>query len=187
MANTKISQLPTFTGNTTGSFIVLNDSDNTTTYKVTRETLFTGSLEGTASFARSSSYAVSSSYALSSSYVLSSSYAVSSSYALSASWAPGGQGSTAYTVVKPTTTYNAVATSGEVVILGNTAGGAFSVNLPTAVGNTAKYNIKKIAGSAALTVDANSTETIDGGLTAILNVVSASITLVSDNANWFII
>jgi hypothetical protein len=66
MANIKISQLPAFTGNTTGSFLVLNDASNTATYKVSRETLFTGSLEGTASFAVSASQArnaVSSSFA----------------------------------------------------------------------------------------------------------------------------
>jgi hypothetical protein len=42
MANTKISQLPTFTGNTNGSFIVINNSGNTESFKVTKETLFSG-------------------------------------------------------------------------------------------------------------------------------------------------
>jgi hypothetical protein len=39
MANVLISNLPTYTGNTTGVFIPINDSGNTTTYKTTRETL----------------------------------------------------------------------------------------------------------------------------------------------------
>jgi hypothetical protein len=39
MANVLIGNLPTFTGNTTGFFIPVNNSGNTTTYKVTRETL----------------------------------------------------------------------------------------------------------------------------------------------------
>jgi hypothetical protein len=42
MANTKISQLPTFTGNTNGSFIVINNSGNTESFKVPKETLFSG-------------------------------------------------------------------------------------------------------------------------------------------------
>jgi hypothetical protein len=39
MANVLIENLPTYTGNTTGFYIPVNDSGNTTTYKVTRETL----------------------------------------------------------------------------------------------------------------------------------------------------
>jgi hypothetical protein len=92
-----------------------------------------------------------------------------------------------YSVVKPTTTYNATQTSGQIVVLGDTTAGAFSINLPTAVNNTAVYNVKKIAGTPALTIDANASETIDGGGTAVINVVSAAITLVSDNTNWHII
>ena len=42
MANTKISALPTFTGNTNGTFIVINNSDNTESFKVPKETLFSG-------------------------------------------------------------------------------------------------------------------------------------------------
>jgi len=57
--NIKIGDLPTLTGNTSGSFIVVNDSTNTTTYKVQKETYFTSSLFGTASWSErstSSSY-----------------------------------------------------------------------------------------------------------------------------------
>ena len=42
MANTKISQLPTFTGNTDGTFIVINNSGNTESFKVAKEALFSG-------------------------------------------------------------------------------------------------------------------------------------------------
>jgi hypothetical protein len=42
MANTKISQLPTFTGNTDGTFIVINNSGNTESFKAAKETLFSG-------------------------------------------------------------------------------------------------------------------------------------------------
>jgi hypothetical protein len=42
MGNTKISALPTFTGNTNGTFIVINNSGNTESFKVSKETLFSG-------------------------------------------------------------------------------------------------------------------------------------------------
>jgi hypothetical protein len=102
------------------------------------------------------------------------------------SWATvsGGGG---YTVTNQTTTYTATATSGTLIIKGDTTGGAFTINLPTAVGNTATIIIKKVAGSGALTVDASGTETIDGGTTATINKVYESITLISDNTNWQIV
>jgi len=43
MANKKLSQLPTFTGDTTGAFLVMDNSALTETFKVTKE-LFTGTL-----------------------------------------------------------------------------------------------------------------------------------------------
>jgi len=39
MANTKINQLPLYTGDTTGTYLVMNNSGETTTYKVTKEHL----------------------------------------------------------------------------------------------------------------------------------------------------
>ena len=42
MANTKISALPLYTGDTTGSYLVMDNSGLTQTYKVTKETLFSG-------------------------------------------------------------------------------------------------------------------------------------------------
>ena len=42
MANTKISDLPIFTGDTDGSYLVMNNSANTETFKVTKETLLEG-------------------------------------------------------------------------------------------------------------------------------------------------
>ena len=39
MANTKISALPLYTGNTTGVYLVMDNSGLTETYKVTKETL----------------------------------------------------------------------------------------------------------------------------------------------------
>lgn len=78
------------------------------------------------------------------------------------------------------------ATSGEVVRLCDLAAG-FTVVLPTAVGNTSKLTYKKMQSAGSIIIDANAAETIDGGLTATLNLQYESITLVSNNANWMII
>jgi len=43
MANTKISALPTFTGNSTGVYLVMDSSGLTETFKVTKETFLAGS------------------------------------------------------------------------------------------------------------------------------------------------
>jgi hypothetical protein len=50
-----------------------------------------------------------------------------------------------------------------------------------------KYNIKNVSATASLTVDPNSTETIDGATTYTLNVQYQSLTIVSDGSNWHII
>jgi len=42
MANTKISALSTYTGDTTGAYLLMDNSGLTQTYKVTKETLFNG-------------------------------------------------------------------------------------------------------------------------------------------------
>jgi hypothetical protein len=79
------------------------------------------------------------------------------------------------------------ATSGTFILKCDSTSGAFQVNLPTAIGNTATIVIKKTAGTAAVTVDGFSTQTIDDGLTAVIYKVYESITLVSDDANWWVI
>lgn len=99
--------------------------------------------------------------------------------------APSASGG--YTVTTQTTAHSVTATSGTIIVKGDTTGGTFIVTLPTAVANTATIIIKKTAGSAALTVDGAGTETIDGGLTATINKIYESITLISDNTNWQII
>jgi len=42
MANTKISALPLYTGDTTGVYLVMDNSGLTQSYKITKETLFSG-------------------------------------------------------------------------------------------------------------------------------------------------
>lgn len=90
------------------------------------------------------------------------------------------------TVASPTTTYNATATDD--YILANAAGGAFSVNLPAATSSTGLVlTIKKIDASAnAVTIDGNSSETIDGATTKALSSQYASSTIVCDGSAWFV-
>lgn len=58
MAVIKLGDLTTFTGDTSGSWLVINDSTNTATYKAQREQLLSGSFFGTASYAVTASYAL---------------------------------------------------------------------------------------------------------------------------------
>ena len=58
MAVIKLGDLTTFSGDTSGSWLVINDSTNTATYKAQREQLLSGSFFGTASYAVTASYAL---------------------------------------------------------------------------------------------------------------------------------
>jgi hypothetical protein len=94
---------------------------------------------------------------------------------------------TSYSVASVSTTHTETATSGTKVLKADTTGGTFTITLPTAVGNTATIIVKKVAGSATLTIDGSGSETIDGGTTASIVEVYESVTLISDNSNWQII
>tara|TARA_Y100000591_G_scaffold250236_1_gene221507 strand:+ start:850 stop:9234 length:8385 start_codon:yes stop_codon:yes gene_type:complete len=72
----------------------------------------------------------------------------------------------------------------------NTSGGAVTLNLPARSGITAGKEIRVKLATAGndLTIDANSTETIDGSETLVLNVANQSVTLVAGSAtNWEIV
>ena len=92
------------------------------------------------------------------------------------------------TTAVSSTPYTATAITGYPVLLVNATSASVTVNLPTAVGNSAAYSIKKTDSSAnTVTIDASGAETIDGGATAVLIRQYESITIVSDNTNWHII
>ncbi len=91
-----------------------------------------------------------------------------------------------YSVVTKTVGYTETATSGELIIKADLAAG-FIIVLPTAVGNTAKITVKKIQSAGQITIDGAGAETIDGGLTAVLNNLGEAVTLVSNNTGWDII
>ncbi|MFZ9654544.1 MAG: hypothetical protein ACO29V_02805 [Limnohabitans sp.] len=81
------------------------------------------------------------------------------------------------------------ATTSDHTILCNATTAAFSVTLPTAVGNTGQmYSIKKIDASAnAVTVATTAAQTIDGAATRSLASQWSSVTVQSDGANWVVI
>lgn len=58
MTPIKISQLPQFFGDSSGSYVVINDSNNAVTYTVKKEDFLSGSFYGTASYALTASYAM---------------------------------------------------------------------------------------------------------------------------------
>ena len=81
------------------------------------------------------------------------------------------------------------ATTSNSTILCNATTAAFTVTLPTAVGNTGlMFRIKKIDASAnAVTVATTSAQTIDGAATRALSAQWASVAVQSDGANWVVI
>lgn len=84
-----------------------------------------------------------------------------------------------------TTTYTA--TLNDEVILCDTSGGAFTLTLPAASGNSGKiYEIKYTdSGFAnALTIDGDGSETIDGSTTTTLNTQNETIKIICDGSNW---
>jgi len=85
-----------------------------------------------------------------------------------------------------TTTYTA--TTADDVILCDTSGGAYSITLYAASGNSGrKLTIKKTTSDTTpLTIDGNASETIDGATTTTINTQYESVDLVCDGSNWHI-
>jgi hypothetical protein len=75
------------------------------------------------------------------------------------------------------------------MILADTSGGAWTLTLPTAVGNSGKtFRIKKTTSDTSLlTIDPNGSQTIDGLTTDTLIYQNDWIAIVSDNTNWQIV
>jgi len=71
-------------------------------------------------------------------------------------------------------------------ILADASIAAFTITLPTAVGNAGRlFDIKKVGGDAnQVTIDGDGTETIDGSITTALVSNNELIQVISDNANW---
>lgn len=98
-------------------------------------------------------------------------------------WSLIGDNSFAYSISAATTAGTGVNTSYIYFVSGNT-----TVTLPTAVGNTSIYTVKKVdSNTTTTTIATTSSQTIDGSSTAIIQVRYTSLTLISDGANWNLI
>ena len=93
----------------------------------------------------------------------------------------GGGGSPTLRNVSVTDTFSA---ANETI---NCTANTFIVNLPTAVGIQGTTYTLVNSGTGIITLDANTSETINGSLTIDLKRQYTSRTVQSDNANWIII
>jgi len=93
------------------------------------------------------------------------------------------------TSASPSSNYTISTYSGTEEIFILTPSANISVFLPAAatVGSGYKYHIKNMASGFTLTIDANSTETIDGSATIDITNQYEALTLVTNGSNWFII
>lgn len=97
----------------------------------------------------------------------------------------GGSG----TLTVTTITDDLVLTTSHEVVLCDTALGNIAVSLPAAASNEGRnYHVKKIDSSTNIvTIDADSSEVIDDGLTAVLESQYETVTVVCDGSSWFVI
>ena len=103
----------------------------------------------------------------------------------------GGSAPDVVTDSSGTNTTISTTTGIEEVHLINNGSNAVTITLPSAstAGEGYKYQIKRL-GTATVTVDPNGTEQIDNGGAGVAITLDAqfeSVTIVSDNSNWFII
>lgn len=98
-----------------------------------------------------------------------------------------GVGSTTLAVASKTGAYTA--TTSDDVLLVDATSGAITITLYAASGNSGKtIRIKKTDSSFNnVTIDGNSSETIDGATTIKLNIQDEAVTLLCDGSNWEIL
>lgn len=86
-------------------------------------------------------------------------------------------------------TANYTVTTSDAIILCDSSGGAFTLTLPAASGNTGKvFQIKKTDSSfLAVTIDGDGSETIDGATTTTVNTEGETLRIVCDGSNWQIL
>ena len=63
---------------------------------------------------------------------------------------------------------------------------ALTLTLPTAVGNTSRYTVKR-TGTGTVTVATSASQTVDGAATVTIGTQWQSLDLVSDGANWMVV
>jgi hypothetical protein len=100
---------------------------------------------------------------------------------------PSAVSTAALKVSTQTTNYSSGSSQSEAV-LANANSGGFTVTLPTAVSNVFNYTVKKTDSSTNIvTIATTSSQTIDGGTTALIKLRYASVTVVSDGSNWQVV
>jgi hypothetical protein len=79
--------------------------------------------------------------------------------------------------------------SGDYAILADSTSGAITINLPTAAILAGRiFVFKRVnAGANNVVIDPAASETIDGAATYTLSAQWASVTIISNGTNWFII
>jgi hypothetical protein len=77
----------------------------------------------------------------------------------------------------------------ETIIIGDATSGSITITLPPVDEVTGIiYHVKKVDNSVnTITIDANSSETIDGATTQVISTQYDSIHIVSDGTDWHII
>ena len=93
------------------------------------------------------------------------------------------------TAIETITASSDVLDNSNYIILADASSNTVTLNLPAASGNTGlTYIIKRTdaAGSYAVILDANASETIDGSTTYTLSSQYQSIRIICDGSNWYI-
>jgi hypothetical protein len=99
------------------------------------------------------------------------------------SWQSPAAGSTSLAVANKTANYTV--TTSDDYITANTSGGAFTLTLPTAVGNTGKvFRFKLVTAGNILTIDGDGSETIDGLAAYKMGTQNDYLEIVSNGTNW---
>lgn len=91
-------------------------------------------------------------------------------------------GTTSFTITSQSSTYTAVINDFVLV-----TSGTFTVNLPASSGNSGKCIRVKNLSTGTITLDGNSTETIDGATTLDMpGIQYQTYTVCSDGTNWVV-
>lgn len=101
----------------------------------------------------------------------------------------GGGGSGPGNAAIATKTGNYTATSADYTLLCDATSASFTITLPAAASNTGMILVvKKIDSSVhTVTIDGNSSETIDGATTQVISTFYASLSIHCDGTSWFVI
>jgi len=99
-----------------------------------------------------------------------------------------GSGVSGYAVVNASSgPITATATSGEVFYNLDTTAGSITITLPTAVGNNAKFVIKKKDSSANTITVLSSGGNIDGSASFVISAYNWANTFYSDSFDWYVV